>query len=276
MSVDGTPEPTPAAPRRSRRVMHVCISAPAALLVVYLMSAYVFIPMAWSSYAWRHPAVDDAPRITRTGNGIPGDPLNIALIGTEDAIGRAMIEAGWRPADPITLKTCLRITHSTLLKRPYEQAPVSNLYLYGRKQDLAFQRAVGDNPRQRHHVRFWCAAELDDAGRPLWFKRGDIRHVRRRELTLPARLRTTSTRKSMPSATSCCATCTSGDRSTRLSGSTTSMCIKHWQERRRRPLSHRWPATDGGDRVAHRVVLPSSSRGLRYCNPCRTSLGGRG
>ena len=169
MSVDGTPEPTPAAPRRSRRVMHVCISAPAALLVVYLMSAYVFIPMAWSSYAWRHPAVDDAPRITRTGNGIPGDPLNIALIGTEDAIGRAMIEAGWRPADPITLKTCLRITHSTLLKRPYEQAPVSNLYLYGRKQDLAFQRAVGDNPRQRHHVRFWCAAELDDAGRPLWF-----------------------------------------------------------------------------------------------------------
>src|SRR2546421_7582767 len=56
-----------------RFVLHYCVSAPAALLGVYLMSAYVFMPMAWSSYARRHPALDDAPRITHTASGIAGD-----------------------------------------------------------------------------------------------------------------------------------------------------------------------------------------------------------
>jgi hypothetical protein len=45
---------------------------------------------------------------------------------------------------------------------------VSNLYLWGRKEDLAFEQPVGDNPRQRHHVRFWRADQVDRDGRPVW------------------------------------------------------------------------------------------------------------
>ena len=45
---------------------------------------------------------------------------------------------------------------------------VSDLYLFGRKQDLAFERPIGDNPRKRHHVRFWHWDKLED-GRPVWF-----------------------------------------------------------------------------------------------------------
>jgi hypothetical protein len=45
---------------------------------------------------------------------------------------------------------------------------VSNLYLFGRQQDLAFEKPVGDSPRQRHHVRFWKSDRTED-NRPIWF-----------------------------------------------------------------------------------------------------------
>jgi hypothetical protein len=169
MSADPTPAgPARAEPRRRRRYVYHSVGGLVAVLGLYPISAYVLIPMAWSHFA-RHPALDDAPRITHTASGIPGDPLNIALVGSEDALVRAMLAAGWHGADPITFRSTLRITRSTLLNRPYDEAPVSNLYLWDRKQDLAFQQGVDGSSRQRHHVRFWRAAEVDDLGRPLWF-----------------------------------------------------------------------------------------------------------
>ena len=44
---------------------------------------------------------------------------------------------------------------------------MSTLVYDGRRQDLAFEKPVGDNPRKRHHVRFWRSMELDAGGRPL-------------------------------------------------------------------------------------------------------------
>jgi hypothetical protein len=138
------------------------------LLLLYVVLAYVLIPWAWRWHAARHPALDDAPRIAHTGNGIPGDPLNLALIGAEDDVTKALLAAGWHPADPLTFRSCLKITRATLLRRPYEEAPVSNLIVWGHKQDLAFQQPVGHDPRRRHHVRFWHSAQRDEQDRPLW------------------------------------------------------------------------------------------------------------
>jgi hypothetical protein len=42
------------------------------------------------------------------------------------------------------------------------------LFVFGRRQDLAFEKPVGKNARHRHHVRFWKSAELGRAGVPLW------------------------------------------------------------------------------------------------------------
>src|SRR5262249_4774795 len=42
------------------------------------------------------------------------------------------------------------MAEAAVLKRKYEDAPVSNLYLFGRKEDLAFEQPVGDNPRVSH------------------------------------------------------------------------------------------------------------------------------
>lgn len=138
------------------------------LLAIYGVGAYILMPVDWSRYMRLHPSLKDIPGITHTKAGIPGDPLNVALIGTEAQLAKVMMAAGWHPADPLTLKSCLKIAEATILKRPYADAPVSNLYLWGRREDLAFEQLVGDNPRKRHHVRFWRSDRSDAWGRPVW------------------------------------------------------------------------------------------------------------
>jgi hypothetical protein len=150
--------------RWRRPLVHLVLMA----LVLYLLSAYLLVPAGWRRYEKRHPALDDAPRIAHTANGIPGDPVNVALVATEEEIHRAMLAARWFPADPITLRSSMRIAGSTVFHRSYEDAPVSSLYLWGHKQDLAFEQPVGDDARRRHHVRFWRSEKVDDTGRPLW------------------------------------------------------------------------------------------------------------
>lgn len=138
------------------------------LLAIWAVLAYLVVPALWKTYAHRHPALDAMPDITLTGSGIPGDPLNIALIGTRQELMKIMVAAKWYPADPLSFKSCLEIAEATVLKHPYDAAPVSSLYLFGRKEDLAFEQPVGNNPRERHHVRFWLAEKTDALNRPLW------------------------------------------------------------------------------------------------------------
>lgn len=102
-----------------------------------------------------------------TSAGRPGDPLNIAVVASEDELLRIMANAHWDPADPITVRSSLRIAIDSVARRHYADAPVSSLYINGKKQDLAFEQAVV-SPSKRHHVRFWRADPPDSAGRSLW------------------------------------------------------------------------------------------------------------
>ena len=43
-----------------------------------------------------------------------------------------------------------------VFNEPYPTAPFSTFYLFGRSQDVGFQKAIGDSPRRRHHIRFWA------------------------------------------------------------------------------------------------------------------------
>jgi LssY C-terminus len=126
-----------------------------AILVVYLIGAYLIIPRLWKRHEARLADFQAAPRITHTASNIPGDPLNIGMLGTEEEVIRGMVAAGWDPADPLTFRTSARIVVDTILRRPDDQAPVSNLFLFGRREDLAFEKPVGGSPKERHHVRFW-------------------------------------------------------------------------------------------------------------------------
>jgi hypothetical protein len=138
------------------------------LLGLYLLAAYLIIPMTWKLVSREHASFDDNPRITQTGDGHPGDPLNVALIGTQEQVQSIMQTAKWFPAAALGLRSDLKIAADTVLSRPDDEAPVSSLYLFGRKEDLAFEQPVGDNPRQRHHVRFWKTDDVDSGGRPMW------------------------------------------------------------------------------------------------------------
>lgn len=138
------------------------------LLILWGLLAYIIVPMLWEFYSHRHPSFDDIPGITLAGDGVPGDPLNVALVGTKQDVMKIMVAAKWYPADPLSFKSCLEIAEATVLKRPYDEAPVSNLYLFGRKEDLAFEQPVGNNPRERHHVRLWKSDKLETDGRPIW------------------------------------------------------------------------------------------------------------
>jgi len=153
-----------AAPAQRSHWRHLVILVYGVLLA-YLAVAYIVMPFAWKSYAHHRPSFTDVPNITHTDSGIPGDPLNVSLIGTETEVKKIMLAAKWSPADALTFRSCLKIASASVLKRPYDGAPVSNLYLFGRKEDLAFEQPVGDNPRHRHHVRFWQTRSMTTAGR---------------------------------------------------------------------------------------------------------------
>lgn len=138
------------------------------IVASYWVAAYVLFPWLEGEKARRHPDLLDGDRLTHTAKGMPGDPLNVALVGSSQDVNRAMSAAGWKPADPLGFRSDMKIAVDTVIDRPDATAPVSDLFLYGRKEDLAFEKPVGHSPRERHHVRFWRSEKADD-GRPVWF-----------------------------------------------------------------------------------------------------------
>lgn len=150
-----------------RGIGRTIISIVGGLVSLYLLTAYVIMPAVWKRYVHKHPSLDDVPGITYTKSGIPGDPINVALIGTKEEMLAIMKAAGWTQAAALGLRSDLRIAEASVLNRPDPNAPVSSLYLFGRKEDLAFEQEVGDNPRHRHHVRFW-QTDKTFGNRPIW------------------------------------------------------------------------------------------------------------
>ena len=126
-----------------------------ALSVTYGLAAYVILPrvvrMGLKILQRRH-----VPRFTVTADGLPGDPVNLALIGTLGQLRAAFATAGWTGADRLNLASSWRMARAFVLNEPYSAAPFSTLYLFGRGQDFGFQRAIDNSPRKRHHVRFWA------------------------------------------------------------------------------------------------------------------------
>jgi hypothetical protein len=138
------------------------------LIILWVLLSYLLVPDLWKHHEYKVKKIQSSPKLTTTSVGIPGDPLNFSVIGNEQDLIKAMLVSGWYPADPITLKSSLKIALSTLLHRPYTDAPVSHLYLFGRKEDLAFEKPVGHDARERHHVRFWLGPSQGDDQTTYW------------------------------------------------------------------------------------------------------------
>jgi hypothetical protein len=139
----------------------------AIVAIAYLMLAYAALPLLWSHHE-HEPDQASLPMVTHTADGIPGDALNVGLVGNKEDVLRAMHAADWFPADPITFRTSIEIVGSVALDRPYLDAPVSPLYYKGEKEQLAFEKPDGRSADKRHHIRLWLVLEKGTDGRPVW------------------------------------------------------------------------------------------------------------
>jgi hypothetical protein len=123
-------------------------------LIIWVLASYVLLPRLNRLLARIYVPSYFIGR-TRTSDGLLGDPINLAVIGTQELLRSTMLSAGWSEPDPVTLRSSWRIIRAALLHRSYPRAPVSPLFVFQQRQDLAFEREVAGSPAQRHHVRFW-------------------------------------------------------------------------------------------------------------------------
>ena len=95
-----------------------------------------------------------------------GDPLNLVLVGGLDDAFPALVRRGWSPTEQKWSGAIMKMVTSALSGDRYVNAPVSDLYLFGRAQDLALQKAR-DNVHQRNHLRLWLSP-MRYRGKPVW------------------------------------------------------------------------------------------------------------
>jgi hypothetical protein len=97
----------------------------------------------------------------------PGDPLNIVIVGAGSGhTFHPFIRRGWDPAETVTGSTVMSTIWSSLFGLEYRTSPVSALYLDGRKQDIALQKARG-SVDERNHLRLWLTPLVFE-GRDVW------------------------------------------------------------------------------------------------------------
>lgn len=148
------------------------------ILVTYMLGAYVLVPALIRFFRIVWPP-NHLPLYCVTPDGFASDPINLCVIATRHELIRAMEQAGWYMADRHTPRNITRQILSFVFGWPYRHAPVSNLYLFGRKQDLAFEIPISGVAGGRHHVRFWATTYKEEAHLTVrsihWHKRS--RHV---------------------------------------------------------------------------------------------------
>jgi len=94
--------------------------------------------------------------VTNENGSKTGDPLNLVIIGKPDAVWPAFLRMGWDPTAAMSAGSAVKTGVFGVFGGRYRYAPVSNLYVYGRPQDIALQK-VRNNIHYRNHLRLWKA-----------------------------------------------------------------------------------------------------------------------
>jgi hypothetical protein len=104
--------------------------------------------------------------VTNKKGNSNGDPLNFAIIGELQDIYYAFMRAGWDETETIYGLSLWKTARSALSGGEYRYSPVSALYVFGRAQDAALQKARA-SIHERNHLRLWLAPRRYD-GKPVW------------------------------------------------------------------------------------------------------------
>jgi len=95
-----------------------------------------------------------------------GDPLNIAFVGDINDMYYSFLRAGWDETETVYKSSLWKMLKSSLAGSDYRYSPVSALYVLGRAQDVALQRARA-SINQRNHLRLWMTP-MRFEGQPVW------------------------------------------------------------------------------------------------------------
>jgi hypothetical protein len=149
-----------------------------AIFFTYVLGAYLLIPLLIRIGRIFLPA-RHLPMYCVTPDGFASDPLNVGVIATRAELITAMATAGWHVADSHSIRHVFRQFVTALLNQPYETAPMSYLYLFGRRQDIGFEIPLEGTRGQRHHVRFWAASYEESTQMSVkklrWHDRNSVR-----------------------------------------------------------------------------------------------------
>ncbi len=85
-----------------------------------------------------------------------GDPLNLVVIGDGPHLLATFVRQGWDLTETMRSHTIWAAISSSLFRSRYRTSPVSPLYLFGRPQDAALQKAR-QTVNERNHLRLWLA-----------------------------------------------------------------------------------------------------------------------
>ena len=106
--------------------------------------------------------------VTDADNEENGDPLNLVLVGERGDIMAALARRQWHPTEVIWSRSLWRTLRSFFAGSRYRYSPISPLYLYGRPQDGAAQKARA-TIHERNHARFWLSPNpLQGRGSRPW------------------------------------------------------------------------------------------------------------
>ena len=95
-----------------------------------------------------------------------GDPLNFIIIGSQNDLFAALAGSGWDETETLNLKSAWRTLRAFVTGASYRFSPVSSLFVFGRRQDAAFQK-IRRNIHSRCHLRIWLSP-LRYQRRPVW------------------------------------------------------------------------------------------------------------
>jgi hypothetical protein len=111
--------------------------------------------------------LEELPCCTANSDGDEyGDPLNLVLIGEPNDLVPALVRRNWHTTEIIWSRAILRTIKSFLQGERYRYSPISPLYVYGRPQDIGWQKARG-TIHERNHMRFWLSP-IRFRGKKVW------------------------------------------------------------------------------------------------------------
>jgi hypothetical protein len=90
----------------------------------------------------------------------------LVIVGDNEDAFPALVRRGWHPTEATYAGSVGKMISSVLSGERYPYSPISPLYLYGRPQEFALQKAR-DNIHQRNHLRLW-ASPMQYHGKQVW------------------------------------------------------------------------------------------------------------